>query len=336
MAYLFLQSEVTIGKVLINHVNHIEVRSSWKDLTDTATITVPRNLNYKDERIDQLIKRFDPVTIKTAHTLNGVTTWVTEFEGYVREVEPNVPVKIYCEDEMLLLKGTKPFNKLWKNAKLKDIIATIAPGYKTEIVDATLSYKAENKTAAQIMYDLREYIIYSYFKSVNGVRTLYSGFAYSFNFSNHVYHMQNNVRPGNSLKYRMQIDPAIDPAGVVIKAIAHNPDGSKTVEYYPSQDSKGELITLPFSTLSDVEATRRKLLKEYALAEFKRLNTDGYRGDLSGFATPVVRHGDTVTIRDAQYPEREGKYFVDGTRMVFDSVAVQQVRTLDIGAKAVI
>ena len=62
--------------------------------------------------------------------------------------------------------------------------------------------------------------------------------------------------------------------------------------------ARGAVIRLAphyYSTLSDVEATRRKLLKQYAQAEFKRLNVDGYRGELSAFATPVVRHGDSVT-----------------------------------------
>jgi hypothetical protein len=334
--YLFLQCEVTIGKVVIRHVNDIEVKSSWQELTDTATITLPRELNYKDQRIDKLIKRADPVTIKLAYTANGITTWVTEFEGYVREIEPNVPLKVYCEDEMFKLKGGTLFNKLWKNAKLKDIIATVAPGYATNVIDATLSYRAQNKTAAQILADLREYIVYSYFRTVNGVKTLHSGFAYNFNFNSHIFHLQQNTRPGNNLKYRLQVDPTVDDAGIVIKAITHNSDGSKTEEYYPSQSSKGELITMPFSELSPVEATRRKLLKQYAQAEFKRLNIDGYRGGFTAFALPVVRHGDTVTIRDAQYPEREGKYYVDGTITRFNAESVQLIRDTDLGGRATV
>jgi hypothetical protein len=165
---------------------------------------------------------------------------------------------------------------------------------------------------------------------VNGVKTLHSGFAYSFDFDTHIYHLQQNTRPGNNLKYRLQVDPTVDDAGIVIKAIAHNSDGSKTEEYYPSQSSKGEQITMPFSELSPVEATRRVLLKQYAQAEFKRLNVDGYRGGFS------VRHGDTVTIRDAQYPEREGKYFVDGTITRFDAENVKLIRETSLGGRATV
>lgn len=335
MAYLFLQCELTIGNVVIRHINQADVKSSWKELTDTCSITLPRNLDYKGERLDQMIKRLDPVTLKVAYTLNGITTWHTEFVGYVREVQPNIPVRIQCEDEMLKLKTGQVFNKLWKNAKLIDIISTIAPGYVMNVKDATLSYRAENKTAAQIMYDLREYIIYSYFRhdAATGKPTLYSGFAYDFQFNNHIYNLHQNVRPQNSLTYRLQADTDQE-AGVVIKAIAHNADGSKTIEYWPSQDSKGEVITMPFSELSPIEATRRILLKQYAQAEFKRLNVDGYRGDVSGFATPIVRHGDTITVRDAQYPDREGKYLVDATRMIFDADAIKLERISTLGPKA--
>lgn len=342
MAYLLLQCEVSIGKVLLRGVQSIEVKSSWKELTDTATITIPRNIRNEDnstdvERLDKLVKRLDPVTIKVAYTSKGITTWTTEFEGYVREIEADAPIKIHCEDEMLKLKQSQSFNKLWKNAKLSDIINTVAPGYVSDIKDATLSYRADNKNAAQILADLREYIIYTYFKpsAIAGKPKLYSGFAYDFTFSNHIYHMQQNVRPENSLKYRLQTD-FDQEAGVVIKAIAHNSDGSKTVEYWPSQDTKGEVITMPFSELSPVEATRKLLLKQYAQAEFKRLNVDGYRGEIAGFATPIVRHGDTVTIRDAQYPERESKNIVDATRMVFDANAVKLTRYVTLGLKATV
>lgn len=327
--YLFLQCEVTIGSITLNQVNEIEVRSSWRDLTDTATITLPRNLNYRLERLDQVIKRDDPVTIKVG--FNGNLT--TEFEGYVKEVEPNTPVKIYCEDEMLKLKRGH-YTKVWKKLKLEEIIKEIAPGYKYEIEDATLTYLAKNKSAAEVLLDLREYGVFTYFRKINGQLTLYSGFPYSFNFSEHTYHMQKNIRE-NDLKFRMAIDPS-DPSSSIriqVKAIANLPNGKKTIEYFPSEDkvSGAEIITMNYSELSSDEKTRKKLLLQYAEAEFKKYNVDGYRGSITGFAIPVVRHGDQVKIIDARYPEREGKYLVDRTTVQFGEVYLK--RRVELGPK---
>jgi hypothetical protein len=327
--YLFLQCEVTIGKVTMLNVHHIETKSSWKELTDTATITLPRNLKYKDDRIDQLIKRYDPVTIKVGYNGN----MVTEFVGYVREVEPNVPVRVHCEDEMLMLKGGTVYNKIWKKAAIADIINTIAPAYPKKVISGKIDYRAQNKSAAQILLDLREYGIFTYFKTIDGVRTLYCGFAYDFTFDEHIYHMQKNVR-SNDLKYRLKVDPTKDEPGVRAKAVAKLPDGKKQVEYYPSQDTKGEEVEIVLGELAGTEAERKKALQQYAKALFMQYNVDGYRGSIHGFAIPVIRHGDTITIQDAIYPEREGKYMCDATQTIFDVDAVKLERISTLGAKA--
>jgi hypothetical protein len=334
--YLNLCCRISIGSLILKAVNEVTIKSSWRNLTDSATITLPRNITFKSnhalegERLEKYIKRGDKVIIELGYNNN----YSTEFEGYVREVEPNVPTRIYCEDEMVKLKKGN-FKRVWKKAKLQDIIKEIVPGYNYQVVDATLDYSSiSGKTAAQILLDLREFGIYSYFKRIDGTLTLYSGFPYSFQFNRHTYHMQKNVRD-NDLKFRHAVnvsDPSEVPT-IQVKAIANLPTGKKTIEYFPSQEESrnAEIITLNYSELSANEAERKKILRQYAEAEFKKYNVNGYRGSITGFAVPVPRHGDHVKIVDARYPEREGTYIIDETLVEFGEVYLK--RKSELGPK---
>jgi hypothetical protein len=308
--YLFYNVEVTIGKIIMTSINAVEIRSSWKTLTDTADITIPRNFKYKDQRIDQMIKRLDPVTIKLGY--NGQL--FTEFTGYVREVEPNVPLKIYCEDEMLKLKGA-PITKTWSTVTLKNLVKEIAPGYEYEVSDISLGkLSVTNASAAHILESLKDYGVFCYFRGIrNGKPVLHAGFPYDFKYNTVVYDFQKNVK-SNSLKFKLKGDYKVQ-----VKAIANLNNGKKTVVFFPqlTTDEKrnAEQRTLNFGQLSDNETERESLLKKYAEAEMKKFSVEGYRGDITGFCIPFTQHGDKVVIRDTRYPERESSNIIDGVNI---------------------
>jgi hypothetical protein len=316
--------EITIGNIVVDTIESINIKSSWRELTDTAEITLPRNLNYRGKRLDQYILRGDRVIIKVGYEGGEM---ITEFEGYVREVQPNTPVKIYCEDEMMQLKKGRITNA-WKNKKLIDIITYIVPGYTVQVEDALLSYVCRDKTPAQVLLDLREYGVYCYFKRVNGVKTLVCGFPYNLKqFGQHTVHMQKNVR-SNNLTFRQADDYKLR-----VKAIANLPSGKKTIEFWPSSDDEkgADLITLNYGELSTDEKARKKQLLAYAEAEYKKYKITGYRGNVVLFSIPVIRHGDHVTVIDVRYPEREGKYIVDST--ILESAEPYVKRTVELGPK---
>ncbi len=320
--YLLYQYDITIGKVKLNAIESINVKSSWRALTDTAEIVLPRNLDYKGQKLDQVILRNDPVVIKVGYVGREM---ITEFEGYVREVEPNVPIRILCEDEMLKLKAGK-ITKSWRNAKLEEIVKLIAPGYTYKIQDAKLSYICKDKTPAQVLLDLRDYGVYSYFRKIDGKLTLVSGFPYQLEFSKLTLHMQKNVNK-NDLKFRSATDYRLE-----VKAIANLPTGRKTIEHWPYKDVEGaELITMNYGELSTDEAERKKQLLAYAQAEYTKYKVDGYRGNVVLWQIPIVRHGDQVRVIDARYPEREGIYIVDAT--ILESAEPYVKRTCELGPK---
>jgi hypothetical protein len=322
------QYDITIGQYRINEIESLKIRSSWRDLTDTAEIVLPRNLTYNEKRIDEVIKRTDQVTITLGH--NG-GNWVTEFEGYVREVEPNTPVVVYCEDEMMKLKRGV-VNKAWRKVSLEEIVRFVVSvanpthNYQFEIENATLSYVSRNRTAAQVLYDLRDFGIHSYFRKVNGVQTLFCGFPYRRRFDQHILHMQKNVQQ-NNLKFRTSTE-----VGLRVKAISNLPTGRKTIEFFPrEEDESAEQITINFGEISSDENERRRQLRAFAEAEHNKYKIDGYRGDVVLWKIPYIKHGDQVIIQDALYPEREGNYLVDST--ILESAEPYVKRTVELGLK---
>jgi hypothetical protein len=324
--YLNLLSEVTIGNIKTRAIQQGEIISSWKQITDTCELVLPRNLTLKDKRMDEVVRVGDAVTVKLS--ANGDQNFKTEFEGYVREVEPNIPLVIRCEDEMWKLKQMPVTPKSWAQAQIKEVIDHIAPGITAEVFNGLSTsvsigkFQVNNKSAAQVLADLREYGIFSYFRN----KVLHVGFAYDYSFDKHVLHFQRNVR-ANDLKFRLAGDYKIQ-----VKAIANLPTGQKTIELYPDGADQGsELRTLNFGELSTDIIQRRKLLRQYAEAEIKRFNVDGYRGTITTFGIPHVKHGDVVVLKDARYPERESSNLVDSVTTSWGEVYFKRV--CEVGPK---
>lgn len=130
----------------LDFCHSFEVNSSWKDLSDTATIEIPKNVYVKDANNSNilwgdsttpeklkgyvntggfsnaqvsslpLIMRGDAITITAGYsyisqvnpdgTLNYATKTNTVFSGFVSSLEMKSTLKLHCEDNMWLLKQT--------------------------------------------------------------------------------------------------------------------------------------------------------------------------------------------------------------------------------------
>lgn len=305
--FLNLLCEVSIGNYITRSINQGEVKSSWKELTDTCSLTLPRNLVFANKNVTDLIKVGDPVTVR----MSVNDKWNTEFEGYIREIDSSIPLKITCEDEMWKLKQVRVTPKSWPQAEVKDIISHIIPAsietkVFTSLTDSVTigKYMVNNMSAAQVLANLREYGIFSYFRN----KVLHVGFAYDYTFDKHIIHFQKNMIK-NDLKYRKKGDYKIQ-----VKAIANLPTGQKTIVYVPDEQGApegSELRTLNFGELTSDVTKRKKLLTQYAEAEIKRFNVDGYRGRVTLWGIHNVKHGDELVLRDSLYPERESTNLVD-------------------------
>ena len=116
-------------EIKLSLISSVRIECSWKLLTDTAEIILPKNIRIlSGKKFDEIFCAGDPVIISLGYN----SELHTEFTGYLKKVSVGIPVILYCEDEMYNLKRTT-VNVSLKNAKLEDLLKKIAPGFQLEI-----------------------------------------------------------------------------------------------------------------------------------------------------------------------------------------------------------
>lgn len=310
LMYLLASLNIIIGDLRWTYVSQVDITKSWRELTDTATIIMPRQMGAK--RFDQMITTGAPVTIALGY--NGALH--VEFQGYVSRVYPGYPVRVECEDEMYQLKRQK-FNKSWASANVQEVISHIAGSYEREVVSAELGpFQIHDANGVQVLQAIKsEYGLVSYFKN----QKLWVGYKYPTEYSEHKYHHQHNIIDASTLEYVRAEDVEIK-----VKGISMQPDGSKLT--YETGDEGGSQRTLHFYALD--EAT----LKARADEELANIKVDGYDGSFTGFGYPYTEHGDVADVDDAWFQERNGKYLVDGVRVRFSLNGYRRV--VELGPRA--
>ena len=88
----------------------------------------------------------------------------------------------------------------------------------------------------------------------------------------------------------------------------------------------GDTRTLTRPTVSDVAT-----LKKIAEQTLKAQQYEGYRGSIRGWLQPYCEVGMGAKLRDKDYPEREGKYYVTAVKTEFS--AQGGVRNVTLGIK---
>ncbi len=313
---LRLSSYITIGNLKFRWINDIQIKSSWKELTDTCVIKIPRNIRLKNIKIQDVIKRGDAVNVWVGY--NDELQLV--FKGYVTGIKPSLPIEISCQDEMWNLKKGA-INVSLKNAKLIDVLKLVYSG-SIDAYDAEIgSFRISKATPAQILEKLKdEYGLHSFFiLDTAGNPVLVCGKIYTRTNATVKYHFNKNVIDSGSLEFKAKEDIKLK-----VNAISIMPNNQKIeVEL---GDADGEERTLHFYDLSAEE------LKNTATREIDRLKYDGYRGTLTAFGLPLAKHGDIADLQDGEYQGRGGQFFIDGVNITFGFSGYR--REIQLGPKA--
>ena len=293
-----LTCHIVVGKFEFSFVNNIEIQSSWKTLTDTALIRLPRNIKWNGNDLREEIKKGDEVQISLGYDFENNI----EFSGFVSEIGANVPVTISCEDRMWQLKQKKVV-KAWKSVSLSEMLSEILPdGVDFDAIAFQIgSFRINNATPAKVLQSLRQkYGLVSFFRD----NLLYVGFPYSqIQGEERQYDFNKNII-SSSLQYVREDDVKIN-----VRAISIFPDNTKIEKQVGDPD--GEVHTLHFFKLSESE------LQKSAEEKLTRLRYAGYKGSFESFGQPFCQHGDSALLNDKNYPERSGAYLVDEVRTRF-------------------
>jgi hypothetical protein len=312
----YLSCKIQIGRFGLKYVDELEIESSWKKKTDVCTLKLPRKLHFKRESIKDLLKRGDVVKIELGYN----DQFVTEFQGYLCEIGCDDPMTLRCEDEMFKFK-TGEYTKAGAMT-LESVISLFYKG-KTRMGKSNLGQmRFVKQTPAKILEMLREnYGLYSFFRK----QVLTIGLQYDKEKSKtHVFDFNKNII-SNDLEFRHK-----DDVKVKIKAVNIELDNSR-IECTVG-DKDGEEHSLHYFGLKAQcgnNATKAKEeMKKRAEADLKRMKFTGYHGKFTTFGKPSVQHGDIVVLRDRNFKEREGKYFVDEVHKTFGKGGFRQHVTL--------
>lgn len=296
-------------------LNDVQIETSWKMLTSTAELTLPRNVRDFDcKNVSDVFKRDTKCVVKLGYDGN----LKEEFAGYVSQVSADFPIKIKLEDEMRILRRI-PVNFSAKNVGLKEFISKYVTKYPIDIdADIQLGAVRFAKTTMGEVFDKlqKDMSIYSFIR--NGKLTI----AKPFSDMNkvHNFDLERNCID-NDLNYLSKEERLIKIVG---KSIFGK---GKKLEFEFGDDNPKETLnwTFTYREKKDLEAAVKKMYNDR-----KR---DGFDGTFTTFGLNSVQHGEKVHLTSTLYPDREGTYYIDRVQKSFNKDGYRQ--NIELGQRAI-
>jgi hypothetical protein len=280
------------------NVSKVTVSRSYDKQTQTASVTLPRNVNYNKKNIyegaNAIMRRGDKVKIIAAYFPNETVI----FTGYISKINNNVPVELLCEDEMFLLKQAISPNLSFKSVDLNTFIGKMLTNinvpYKVDLTAQLGQIRLQEVSIGKVLQVLRDqYGLFSFF--VNGVLRVGLPF-YKEEAMKAVFLFEKMVKEGMSLTYLKKDDVKVQIKGILIK--------NNQREEFIYGDPSGDIRTVfqLGGTKADLDAKCNSFLEQ--------ANYTGYYGSFKTFLEPLVVPGDYAVVDSWKYPERKGKYLI--------------------------
>lgn len=303
--------------IVLTQVAEIVVESSWKMLTDTAEIVLPRKVSYFDKNnVRDVFRRGDFVRIAFGYDGNNVE----EFRGYITEVSADIPIRIKLQDEMWKLKQV-PVNFASPNISLKELLSSIAPGYKIDALEGIQigSVRFPKTTVAAVLEKLQQepWKLHTYFKTINGSAVLVCGKYYADDSMAEkvAFHLERNC-VSNALNYVRK-----DDIQILIKGVSTLSNGTKIEVEFGDKEGQTRQLTHYNKTKNELEL----LVK----LDYEKSKQDRFDGSFAAFGIPSVRHGQKAVLSSSLYGDRDGVYYIEGVGKTFSREGIRQVIKLD-------
>lgn len=317
-----LDGKIEIGDYVFTQIHEVEITKSVEELSDTAVIKMPTAFkvrqNGEQKFIEEAIKAGDLVTITLAY--EGKYSGA-EFKGFVKKINPKIPVEIHCEDAMWQLRR-KNITKAWDKTTVKEVLQEVVKGTDIQLAPnipgiALDKWIIRNANGAQVLESFKKELMLSAF--INDAGQLYCGLEQLTNIGQEVLYDLNYNLVENGLEFKTKDDRKIK-----VKYTYIGPDNKrKSIEV---GDPDGEQRTYHTSAVSD-----EKKLTEMATAEVEKLKYDGFDGDVTSFLIPYATRGMKAVIIDKEHKNREGSYFIKKVVTTFGTGGAR--RKVSIGNK---
>lgn len=315
--------------ITFDYCNEILIKTSCKNLTDTAVLKVPRKMQWKGKPLTDFIATNDEIEIQMGYSEMGNIE--TVFKGYIKNIESNTPLVINCENKMRLFKTVNVDAEIIEHFNLKKWLKKYMPELQVEQPDDVNfgKVKIEQQTLAQALDKLmstypwlKGFFRDSVFYVITSHKALENSKVLTFNPE------RNQIN--DNLKYTSKEDVKI-----AIKATSIQKDNSKievivpreavqttgTTETVKSDYEQRQFYFPGISSKQELKDAAEKLLNDYAC--------DKMTGSITAFGVPYVRKGDIVRLQDNIRKERNGrKFWVDGVEYKFGLSGYRQIITL--------
>lgn len=296
-------------RLIIRRVNNVEIESSWKQLTDKAEITLPRNVSFFEKnKLRDVFRRGDRVIIQLGYD----EVLITEFTGYIQQVSANIPVLVKCQNEMFKIKQI-PVNYSSADISLEKLLNDIIPGYEIDALEGCQLGKVRfaQTTVGEVLEKLQQDMkIYTYVEP--GTKKIISGKIYSDNSDDKpfLFDLERNI-VSNDLNYKNKDDVRVKVNGTAI-------NGGEKLEFSFGDADADKNIDWQFlvKTQPDLEAQVKRMYEQNKI--------DGFEGSFTAFGIPSVTHGRKVKLTSTLYPDRQGTYYVEGVSKTFGTSGYRQ------------
>lgn len=295
--------KITIGDLIFESISEVDGEKTWRKYTGTANIKFPKAVEYRFgnmvfpiDSLKDLIKTGDAVKIELGY--NKVL--VTEFEGYVSQIQPTIPIEINCEDEMFKMKRNNVSINI-EDATVRQILEAAAPGYEIACADEKYGdFSYVNTTSAKVFEELKKKAgLYTFFRGKRLVCGLpYSDVKVSEVIPNFVF--GKNIID-NSLIYK-------SPEDCNLKIYGKSIQNDGTIVTFDKGNEGGDIQRINY----DYQITKKEL-EEIVNKRYDNAKTKGgYAGSITSYGFPIVEHGQRVRIYDPGiYEKRDTTNFVD-------------------------
>ena len=309
--------DIRIGGYRVGMLESVEINSSVELLADTAVITLPGAQYNETLDVENKIRRGDAVSIRFGYAETGLED---EFTGYVQRIGTDGgTIKIECEDALFKLRVSIPdtqYENITLQQLLLRVLSAAGGGYALDCAYSWTydKFVVSTATAYDILKKVQEECGADIYLRGNVLHVRPPGDTTG---EQQYYDFALNVE-SDSLEYRTAQDRKVQ---VVVKAAM--PDGTvKELEVGTTGGDKVEVI----APATDEESMRRR-----GESELKRRSFDGYDGKITTWLVPHARASDSAFLHDADYPYKDGNYFVSAVKTTFSSSGGK--REVELGFK---
>lgn len=311
--------DIRIGNYRLKMVDAVKVKHSVEQLSDTATVTLPAMVEGKALQVEGKLRDYPSENVPVVIQLGYDGHLEKEFDGFLKAVlTDGGNLTLECEDAIYLfdkkvddveLKGIS------MKALLEKVVKQINPSYivETEFEFSWDKFTFYHATARDVLKKVQDETKANiWFR--DGTLHVQPQYAQASN-ETVVFDFSRNIESSN-LKYRKATDKKVE---VTVKLTNAAGDSFEETAGAPGGKSIKKVV-------SGIDPSQ---LKTIAKNEHSLWCYDGYEGSFTGWLVPFVQPGDAVRLRDADYPDKEGVYYVTGTEVSFSKDGGK--RTISLG-----